>query len=60
MEEFEVRRRGMQTTEEWCIPVSKILHHMKRGLVGFLEKLYFHQLKGEFDKLRLNDYCLCG
>ena len=30
MEEFEVERRSMLTAEEWCDPVSKISHHMKK------------------------------
>ena len=34
MEEFEVRRTGMLTTEEWCDPVSKMLHHMERCSVA--------------------------
>jgi len=29
MEEFEVKR-GMLTTGEWCDPVSKISHNMKK------------------------------
>ena len=32
MEEFESRRRGMLITGEWCDPVSKIWHHMKKGV----------------------------
>ena len=28
IEELEERRRGMLATEEWCNPVSNMLHHV--------------------------------
>ena len=31
MELYEVKKREMPTTREWCVPVSKISHHMKKG-----------------------------
>ena len=35
MEKFEEIRKGMLTTGEWCVPVSKISHHKKiRDLSG--------------------------
>ena len=32
MKKIQVMSRGMLTTGEWCDPVSKISHHMKKGL----------------------------
>ena len=32
MEGFEERRKGVLTTREWCDPVRKISHHMKKGV----------------------------
>ena len=31
MEEFKWKRIGMPTTVEWCDPVSKMSHHIKKG-----------------------------
>ena len=32
MEEFEGRRRGLLTVRERCNPISKMSHHMKKGV----------------------------
>ena len=47
MEEFQGERRGMLTTEEWCNPVSNMLHHMKEGLSEDWAR------EGSLDKIRV-------